>query len=43
MNAIGTVVLGGMISGTLLVVIFAPLFYVLIEMIFGRRKAALAA
>ncbi|HOG50174.1 MAG TPA: efflux RND transporter permease subunit [Lentisphaeria bacterium] len=37
MNAIGTVVLGGMISGTLLAVIFAPLFYVLIEKLFGRR------
>jgi hydrophobe/amphiphile efflux-1 (HAE1) family protein/NodT family efflux transporter outer membrane factor (OMF) lipoprotein len=38
MNAIGTVVLGGMISGTLLVVIFAPLFYVLIEGLFGTHK-----
>ncbi len=42
MNAIGTVVLGGMISGTLLAVIFAPLFYVLIEKIFGRRRKAAA-
>ena len=38
MNAIGTVVLGGMISGTILVVLFAPLFYVLIEKTFGRTK-----
>ncbi|MDQ0291666.1 efflux RND transporter permease subunit [Oligosphaera ethanolica] len=38
MNAIGTVVLGGMISGTILVVIFAPLFYVLIEGLFGTHK-----
>jgi HAE1 family hydrophobic/amphiphilic exporter-1 len=39
MNAIGTVVLGGMITGTILVVLFAPLFYVLIEKTFGKRKA----
>lgn len=39
MNAIGTVVLGGMITGTLLVVLFAPLFYVLVEKTFGKRKA----
>lgn len=38
MVAIGTVVLGGMITGTLLVVLFAPLFYVLIEKTFGKRK-----
>jgi hydrophobe/amphiphile efflux-1 (HAE1) family protein len=42
-NAIGTGVLGGMLSATVLVVVFAPLFYVLIEKFFGnsvRRKAA---
>lgn len=38
MNAIGTSVLGGMITGTTLVVIFTPLFYVLIQKIFGNRK-----
>jgi len=38
MNAIGTVVLGGMITGTILVVLFAPLFYVLIEKIFGKQR-----
>jgi len=38
MNAIGTVVLGGMITGTFLVVLFTPLFYVLIERIFGKEK-----
>ncbi len=43
MNAIGTVVLGGMITGTLLVVLFAPLFYVLIEKIFGKEKNREAA
>ena len=35
MNAIGTSVLGGMITGTVLVILFAPLFYVLIEKTFG--------
>ena len=38
MNAIGTVVLGGMVTGTFLVVLFVPLFYVLIEKTFGRHK-----
>jgi multidrug efflux pump subunit AcrB len=42
MNAIGTAVLGGMITGTLLVVLFAPLFYVMIEKTFGKRKPQLA-
>ncbi len=42
-NAIGTGVLGGMISATVLVVIFAPLFYVLIEKTFGRRHRRPAA
>ncbi|KQC11460.1 MAG: multidrug transporter [Smithella sp. SDB] len=37
-NAIGTSVLGGMVTATLLVVIFTPLFYVLIEKIFGRKQ-----
>jgi len=36
MNAIGTSVLGGMITGTVLVTIFTPLFYVLIEKSLGR-------
>ena len=41
-NAIGTSVLGGMITATVLVVIFAPLFFVLIEKLFGKqhRQAA---
>jgi HAE1 family hydrophobic/amphiphilic exporter-1 len=39
MNAIGTSVLGGMITGTILVVLFAPLFYVMIETTFGKRRA----
>jgi HAE1 family hydrophobic/amphiphilic exporter-1 len=37
-NAIGTGVLGGMVTATVLVVVFAPLFYVLIEKIFGRQR-----
>jgi HAE1 family hydrophobic/amphiphilic exporter-1 len=36
-NAIGTSVLGGMVTATVLVVVFAPLFYVLTEMLFGRQ------
>ena len=38
-NAIGTGVLGGMVTATVLVVIFAPLFYVLIEKIFGKQQS----
>jgi len=38
MVAIGTAVLGGMITGTILVVLFAPLFYVLVEKTIGRKK-----
>lgn len=37
-NAIGTGVLGGMVTATVLVVIFVPLFYVLVEKIFGRKQ-----
>ena len=43
MNAIGTSVLGGMITGTALVVLFAPLFYVLIEKTFDKRNRQPAA
>jgi len=43
MNAIGTSVLGGMITGTILVILFAPLFYVLIEKTFGKRSRHQAA
>jgi len=39
-NAIGTGVLGGMITGTVLVILFAPLFYVLIQKAFGQRRVA---
>jgi len=42
MTAIGTSVLGGMVTGTVLVVFFAPLFYVLVERTFGSRKQSKA-
>jgi peptidoglycan/LPS O-acetylase OafA/YrhL len=38
MYAIGSGVLGVMITGTVLVVVFAPLFYVVIEKLFGKRR-----
>jgi hydrophobe/amphiphile efflux-1 (HAE1) family protein len=37
-NAIGTSVLGGMITATVLVLVFSPLFYVLIERISGHGR-----
>ena len=37
-NAIGTGVLGGMVTATVLVIIFAPLFFVLIERYFGKKQ-----
>jgi HAE1 family hydrophobic/amphiphilic exporter-1 len=37
-HAIGTGVLGGMITATFLVILFAPLFYVLVQKTFGKRK-----
>jgi len=36
-TAIGTGVLGGMITATILVIVFVPVFYVLIEKTFGKR------
>jgi hydrophobe/amphiphile efflux-1 (HAE1) family protein len=42
-NAIGTSVLGGMVTGTFLVTLFAPLFYVLIEKAFGKTRRREAA
>ena len=38
--AIGTGVLGGMLSGTFLAVLFIPLFFVFIVNLFSRRRAA---
>jgi len=37
-KAIGTGVLGGMITSTLLVILFAPLFYVIIYRLFGKQR-----
>jgi HAE1 family hydrophobic/amphiphilic exporter-1 len=43
-NAIGTGVLGGMVTATVLVILFAPLFFVLIETFLGKgRKGGAAA
>ncbi len=36
-KAIGTGVLGGVVTATFLVTLFAPLFYVVIEKLFGKR------
>ena len=41
-NAIGTGVVGGMVTATILVLLFAPFFYVLVERFFGRRRRAVA-
>ena len=37
-KAIGTAVLGGVVTSTFLVTIFAPLFYVVIQKTFGKRN-----
>jgi len=39
-KAIGTCVLGGMITATSLAIFFIPLFYVVIYRIFGRKRAS---
>ena len=39
-NAIGIGVLGGMLVGTLLGLFFIPLFFVMVQKVFGGRKAA---
>ncbi len=39
-TAIGTVVLGGMITATFLATPFIPLFYVVVVQLFGKRKSA---
>ena len=40
MKAIGTSVLGGMVTATFLAVFFIPLFFVLIVQIFGRKRGS---
>jgi len=42
-KAIGTAVLGGVVTSTFLVTIFAPLFYVLIQKTLGKRRQQPAA
>jgi HAE1 family hydrophobic/amphiphilic exporter-1 len=42
-KAIGTAVLGGVVTSTFLVTLFAPLFYVLIQKTFGKRGQQQAA
>jgi hydrophobe/amphiphile efflux-1 (HAE1) family protein len=42
-KAIGTAVLGGVVTSTFLVTVFAPLFYVLIQKTFGKRNQQPAA
>ena len=37
-NAIGTGVLGGMMSSTFLGIFFVPLFFVIVERIFSKRE-----
>ncbi|MEW5716911.1 efflux RND transporter permease subunit, partial [Pseudomonas sp. SB113] len=37
-NAIGTGVMGGMISATVLAIFFVPVFYVLVMKLFGHGK-----
>jgi HAE1 family hydrophobic/amphiphilic exporter-1 len=38
-KAIGTSVLGGMVSATFLAIFFIPLFYVMVVQLFGRKKS----
>ncbi|MCT8988435.1 efflux RND transporter permease subunit [Shewanella phaeophyticola] len=42
-NAIGTAVLGGMMSSTFLGIFFVPLFFVVVERIFNKREKATEA
>ncbi len=42
-KAIGTAVLGGVATSTFLVIVFAPLFYVLIQKTFGKQSGRQAA
>ncbi len=42
MKAIGTSVLGGMVTATFLAIFFIPLFFVLVVQVFGRKKRVVA-
>lgn len=39
-NALGTAVVGGMVSGTVLAIFFVPLFFVVVQRLFGRKSQA---
>jgi hydrophobe/amphiphile efflux-1 (HAE1) family protein len=39
-NALGTAVVGGMVSGTLLAIFFVPLFFVIVQKVLGRKKSS---
>jgi len=39
-NALGTAVVGGMVSGTVLAIFFVPLFFVVVQGLFARGKPA---
>ncbi|RQR41276.1 MULTISPECIES: efflux RND transporter permease subunit [unclassified Burkholderia] len=41
-HALGTAVIGGMLTGTVLAIFFVPLFFVLVRRLFQRRPAMLA-
>ena len=41
-NALGTAVVGGMVSGTVLAVVFVPLFFVVVSRVMGRRPSPVA-
>jgi HAE1 family hydrophobic/amphiphilic exporter-1 len=43
MKAIGTIVLGGMVTATFLAIFFIPLFFVLVVKLFHRRERAVLA
>ncbi|MEK8033663.1 efflux RND transporter permease subunit [Ideonella sp. DXS29W] len=38
-NALGTAVVGGMVSGTVLAIVFVPLFFVVVSRLMGRRPS----
>jgi len=42
MKAIGTCVLGGMVTATFLAIFFIPLFFVMVVQLFGKKKGAQA-
>jgi len=42
-NALGTAVVGGMVSGTVLAIFFVPLFFVIVRRLFDKRPKAAAA